>query len=76
MKLYSAVSRKSVSFNQLDDRNLASVRYRKVNAETVEEVPKDHIVKGFTMSNNVRGACTSSWVEHDLDGAVALGLEH
>lgn len=50
VKLYAAVSRKSVSFNQLDNRNMARVRYRKVNGETGEEVPEDHIVKGYEIS--------------------------
>ena len=34
VKLYNAVRRQSVSFNQLDERNMARIRYRKVNAET------------------------------------------
>lgn len=50
VKLYHAVRRKSVSFNQLDERNLARIRYRKVNAETGEEVSDDHIVKGYEVS--------------------------
>ena len=63
VKLYSAVSRKSVSFNQLDDRNLARVRYRKVNAETGEEVPEDHIVKGFEVSKDRYVVITSGDLE-------------
>jgi len=66
VKLYSAVSKKSVSFNQLDDRNLARVRYRKVNAETGEEVPEDHIVKGFEVSEDRYVVITSG----DLDPLV------
>jgi DNA end-binding protein Ku len=50
IKLYNAVRRQSVSFNQLDERNMARIRYRKVNAETGEEVGDDHIVKGFEVS--------------------------
>jgi len=66
VKLYSAVSKKSVSFNQLDDRNLARVRYRKVNAETGEEVPEEHIVKGFEVSKDRYVVITSG----DLDPLV------
>jgi DNA end-binding protein Ku len=47
VKLFNAVQRKSVSFNQLDARDRQRIRYRKVNAETGEEVPDDLIVKGF-----------------------------
>ena len=50
VKLYHAVRRQSVSFNQLDERNMARIRYRKVNAETGEEVPDEHIVKGYEVS--------------------------
>jgi len=50
VKLFHAVRRKSVSFNQLDERNLARIRYRKVNAETGEEVSDEHIVKGYEVS--------------------------
>jgi DNA end-binding protein Ku len=50
VKLYHAVRRQSVSFNQLDERNMARIRYRKVNAETGEEVGDDHIVKGYEIS--------------------------
>lgn len=50
VKLFHAVRKKSVSFNQLDERNLARIRYRKVNAETGEEVTDEHIVKGYEIS--------------------------
>jgi DNA end-binding protein Ku len=50
VKLYNAVRRQSVSFNQLDERNMARIRYRKVNDETGEEVGDDHIVKGYEIS--------------------------
>ena len=50
VKLFHAVRRQSVSFNQLDERNMARIRYRKVNAETGDEVGDDHIVKGYEVS--------------------------
>ena len=50
VKLYNAVRRQSVSFNQLDERNMARIRYRKVNDETGEEVGDDHIVRGYEIS--------------------------
>jgi len=50
VKLFNAVRRQSVSFNQLDERNMARIRYRKVNAETGEEVSDDHIVKAYEIS--------------------------
>src|SRR6056297_2884185 len=50
VKLFHAVRKKSVSFNQLDERDLNRIRYRKVNAETGEQVADDHIVKGYEIA--------------------------
>ncbi|MFZ4717883.1 MAG: Ku protein [Ilumatobacteraceae bacterium] len=50
VKLYSAVRKQSVSFNQLDERSMARIKYRKVSAESGEEVPDEHIVKGYEVS--------------------------
>ncbi|HAP75164.1 MAG TPA: Ku protein [Acidimicrobiaceae bacterium] len=50
IKLYHAVSKKSISFNQLDDRTMSRIKLRKVSAETGEEVPDEHIVKGYEVS--------------------------
>jgi DNA end-binding protein Ku len=49
VKLYSAVSRKNVQFNQLDARSNARVKQKRVSADTGEEVPWEQIVKGFEM---------------------------
>jgi DNA end-binding protein Ku len=50
VKMFNAVQRKSVSFNQLDSRDNQRIRYRKVNADTGEEVPDDLIVKGYEIT--------------------------
>ncbi|MCE9623628.1 MAG: Ku protein [Actinomycetia bacterium] len=50
IKLYNGVSKKSVSFNQLDDRTMSRIKLRKVSAESGEEVPDEHIVKGYEIS--------------------------
>ena len=50
IKLYNGVSKKSVSFNQLDERTMSRIKLRKVSAETGEEVPDEHIVKGYEIS--------------------------
>ncbi len=52
VKLYHAVRRQSVSFNQLDDRTLARIKYKKVSALDGEEVPEEHIVKGYEVSKD------------------------
>ncbi len=50
IKLFHGVSKKSVSFNQLDDRTMSRIRLKKVSADTGEDVPDDHIVKGYELS--------------------------
>jgi DNA end-binding protein Ku len=50
VKLFHAVRKQSVSFNQLDDRTLARIKYKKVSALDGDEVPDDHIVKGYEIS--------------------------
>ena len=50
VKLYNGVSKKNVSFNQLDDRSMARIRLKKVSSDTGEDVPDEHIVKGYEIS--------------------------
>lgn len=52
VKLYHAVRKQSVSFNQLDDRTMARIRYQKVSALDGEVVPDEHIVKGYEVSKD------------------------
>ena len=49
VKLYNAVSRKSVSFNQIDSRTGSRIKYQKVSAADGSEVPNDAIVKGYEL---------------------------
>ncbi len=49
VKLYNAVSRKSVSFNQIDGRTGSRIKYQKVSAQDGTEVPSDAIVKGYEL---------------------------
>ena len=52
VKMFNAVSRKSVSFNQLDNRTMARIKYKKVSAEDGNEVPDENIVKGYEISKD------------------------
>jgi DNA end-binding protein Ku len=47
IKLYSAVSRKSVRFHQLHDETGVRIQQRRVDPSTGEEVAYDNIVKGY-----------------------------
>jgi DNA end-binding protein Ku len=49
VKLFNAVSRKSVSFNQIDRRTQSRIRYKKVSAADGSEVPAQEIVKGYEL---------------------------
>jgi DNA end-binding protein Ku len=50
VKLYSAVSQRTVRFNQIDPSNNARIRNLKVNAETGEPVDTSTLVRGFEVS--------------------------
>jgi DNA end-binding protein Ku len=49
VKLYSAVSSKSVHFHQLEASTKARIRQKRVSAATGEEVPFDQIIKGYEL---------------------------
>jgi DNA end-binding protein Ku len=49
--LYPATTeREKVSFNQINKETGHRIRYRKVDAETGEEVPSDQIIKGYEVA--------------------------
>jgi DNA end-binding protein Ku len=50
VRLYSAVNRKSVSFNQLDSSDNGRIAQKRVNPRTGEEVPYDRLVKGYQIA--------------------------
>lgn len=52
VKLYPAVSRRTVQFHQYDAETGSRIRIRKVSAETGEEVPADRIVKGHEIAGD------------------------
>jgi DNA end-binding protein Ku len=49
VKLFNAVSRKSVSFNQLEAKTGARVRQKLVSSVDGEEVTRDQVIKGYSM---------------------------
>ena len=50
VKLYSAVSKKTVRFNQLHDADGERIQQKRVCSKDGEEVPYEHIVKGYEIS--------------------------
>ncbi|MEN3272257.1 MAG: end-binding protein Ku [Actinomycetota bacterium] len=50
IKLFNAVSRKGVSFNQIDSRTGSRVKMQRVSAADGSEVPYEAIVKGYELS--------------------------
>ncbi len=51
VKLFSAVSRKTVHFNQLDARTNARIKQKRVSADDGVEVPYEQIVKGYELDS-------------------------
>jgi DNA end-binding protein Ku len=49
VKLYSAVSKKTVRFNQLHDADGERIQQKRVCSKDGEEVPFEHIVKGYEL---------------------------
>jgi DNA end-binding protein Ku len=52
VKLYSAVSRKTVRFNQLNAKTGNRIQQKRVDPETGEEVAYDDIVKGYELGRD------------------------
>jgi len=52
VKVYSAVSAKSVRFHQLDVKTGTRISQRRVNPQTGEEVPFDQLVKGYELTKD------------------------
>ena len=52
IKLYSAVSRKTVRFNQLNSETGNRIAMKRTDPETGDEVPFDQIVKGFELTKD------------------------
>ena len=50
IKLYNSVSRKGVSFNQIDSRTGSRIKMKRVSAVDDTEVPYEAIVKGYELS--------------------------
>ncbi len=50
VKLYSAVSRKTVRFHQLDETDKQRIEQKRVNPRTGEEVPYENLVKGYEIA--------------------------
>jgi len=76
-----------VKFNQLDGRNNARIRYKRVNEITGEEVPTDEIVKAYPYSKDqfvviaeeeleqIRASASSSMeIEEFVDASAITGL--
>jgi DNA end-binding protein Ku len=52
VKVYSAVSRKSIRFHQLHDRDGVPIRQKRVCPADGDEVPYEHIVKGYEIAKD------------------------
>jgi DNA end-binding protein Ku len=50
VKLYSAVSRKSVRFHQLHDETGVRIQQKRVDPSTGDEVPYENVVKGYEIA--------------------------
>jgi DNA end-binding protein Ku len=51
VKLYPAVSRKTVHFTKLDTRSVARIRMTRVSAADGSDVPNDALAKGYELAD-------------------------
>src|SRR5262245_45990452 len=68
VKLYNAVSRKNVSFNQIDGKTGSRIKLKRVSADDGHEVPNEDLVKGYELP-------TGQFVLIDEDELAALDPE-
>jgi DNA end-binding protein Ku len=47
VQLYNTTTSHRIAFNQLDDKDHARIKQKRVSSETGKEVPYEHIVKGY-----------------------------
>ena len=67
--LYPATSeREKISFNQLNKATGHRIRYRRVDAETGEDVPSDQIIKGYEVAKG-------EYVEVQPEDLEAVAIE-
>src|SRR6186713_2496255 len=52
IKLYSAVSKKTVRFHQLNGETGSRIQQKRVDATTGEEVPYENLVKGYELTRD------------------------
>lgn len=52
VKLFSAISDSSLSFDMLDEKDKQRIRYKRVNEKTEKEVKWDRIVKGYKLNDS------------------------
>lgn len=76
VKLFSAVSRKSVRFNQIEAETGARIRQKRVSEQTGEEVEYKDIVKGYELATGEFVTVTPEELDAlDPDSAKTIELE-
>ena len=74
VKLYSAVSKKTVRFNQLHDADHARIHQKRVCSKDGEEIPYESIVKGFEIAPDRYVVITPDELE-SLDPAKTRSID-
>lgn len=74
VKLYSAVSRKNVSFRELRESDGSRIRHKRVAEADGEEVPYEDIVKGYEVSPEQYVVVTREELE-DIDPKKTRAIE-
>jgi DNA end-binding protein Ku len=74
VKLYSAVSKRSVSFRELREKDASRIRHKRVAEADGEEVPYEEIVKGYEIAPEQYVVITRDELE-DIDPKKTRAIE-
>ncbi|MFP5220799.1 MAG: Ku protein [Acidobacteriota bacterium] len=76
ISLYTAESRSELQLHLLDSKDMARIKYKRVNEVTGEEVPGDRIVKAYEQDNGAHVVLTDSDFENaDVEATQAIEIE-
>lgn len=72
IRVFTAVDEKSLKFNQLHEKDMGRIRYKRVCSVDGEEVPTDEIVKGFEYEKDHYVVLSDDELDRGLSGNRAI----
>src|SRR6187402_1395618 len=76
VKLVTAVRESTLSFDMLDSKDFAHIRYKRVNENTGKEVPFERIVKGYDLNGKYVTLEKEDFEMADMKKSKMIELDH